>query len=276
MVRRLAKTGESETVPLPGFYLAGEIESVGKAVAGFTGGDQVFAASGIRFGACAEYTCLPSTYTIATKPANMSYAEAAAVPLGGLNALHFIRRAKIQSGEKVLVNGGCGTIGTFAVQLAKYFGVEVTGVDSTDKLDVMRSIGADKVIDYTKEDYTRSGETYDVIFDVVAMATMFSRSKKCLKENGRLLLSNPRLSQMFGALWTSATSSKKVIFEFAGEKTEDLKFLKALIEAGNLRSVVDRCYPLEQTAEAHRYVQSGQKKGVVVMTVAHGIENQQR
>ena len=140
----------------------------------------------------------------------------------------------------------------------------------------MRSIGADKVIDYTKEDYTRSGETYDVIFDVVAKATMFSRSKKCLKENGRLLLSNPRLSQMFGTLWTSATSSKKVIFEFAGEKTEDLKFLKGLIEAGNLRSVVDRCYPLEQTAEAHRYVQSGQKKGVVVMTVAHGIENQQR
>ena len=201
-----------------------------------------------------------------TKPANMTYAEAAAVPVGGLEALHFLRQGNVRSGQKVLINGAGGTIGTFAVQLAKHFGAEVTGVDSTGKLDMLRSIGADHVIDYTQENYTQSGETYDVILDVIGRSS-FSGSLKSLKQNGRYLLANPRLSQMVRGWWTSRTGSKKVIFGTASQKTEDLVFLKELIEAGKLKTVIDRCYPLEQTAEAHRYVETGHKKGHVVITV---------
>jgi NADPH:quinone reductase-like Zn-dependent oxidoreductase len=215
-----------------GAYLAGEIETVGRDVKRFKKGDQVFAASGIRFGAYAEYICLPNTSTIAIKPANMTYEEAAAVPVGGLNALHFLRKGNILSGQKILINGAAGSIGTFAVQLAKNFGAEVTGVDSTGKLDMLRSIGADQVIDYTQEDFTKSGETYDVIFDVVGKSS-FSRSVRSLKKKGFYLLANPRLLPIVRGLWTSMTSSKKVIFEYAGEKTEDLIFLKELIEVQN-------------------------------------------
>ena len=248
-----------------GGYLAGEVEAAGKDVKLFSKGHQVFACTGARFGAYAEYICLPEG-EVAIKPANMSYEESAAVPLG-IDALHFLRKGKIQSGERVLVNGAGGSIGTFAVQLAKYFGAEVTGVDSTEKLDMLRSIGADHVIDYTQEDFTKSG-TYDVIFDVVCKSS-FSRCVRSLKQNGRYLLVNPGgLSQMVRGLWTSMTSSKKVIFEFASYKTEDLIFLKELIEAGKMKSVIDRRYPLEQTAEAHRYVEKGHKKGNVVVTLA--------
>jgi NADPH:quinone reductase-like Zn-dependent oxidoreductase len=182
--------------------------------------------------------------------------------------LHFLRKGNIQSGQKVLINGAGGSIGTFAVQLAKSFGAEVTGVDSTRKLDILRSIGADKVIDYTQEDFTRGGETYDVIFDVVGKSS-FSRSKRSLKKKGFYLLANPGLPQMVRGLWTSMTSSKKVIFGAASEKTEDLIFLKELVEAGKIRSVIDRRYPMEQIAEAHRYVETGHKKGNVVITVEH-------
>jgi NADPH:quinone reductase-like Zn-dependent oxidoreductase len=259
-----------------GAYLAGEIEAVGKDVKLFRKGDQVFAASGARFGAYAEYMCLPSKYAMATKPTNMTYEEAAAVPLGGLNALHYLRKGKIQSGEKVLINGAGGSFGTFAVQLAKYFGAEVTGVDSTEKLDMLCSIGADRVIDYTQEDFTKNGETYDIIFDVVCRSS-FSRIIRSLKQNGRYLLTNPSgLLQMVRGLWTSIISSlpvrqtgKKVIFEFAGEKSEDLIFLKELVEGGKIKAVIDRSYPLEQTAEAHRYVEAGHKKGNVVITLGH-------
>ena len=249
-----------------GQELAGEIESVGKDVKLFSKGDQVFAATETSFGAYAEYKCFREEKTLAIKPANMTYEEAAAVPTGGLNALHFLRKGNIQSGEKVLVNGACGNIGTFAVQLAKYFEAEVTGVDSTGKLDVLRSIGADHVIDYTQEDFTKNGETYDVIFDAVGKSS-YSGSVRSLKQNGRYLLANPRPLQMVRGRWTSTISSKKVIFEFASYKAEDLIFLKELIEAGKIKSVIDKRYPLEQTAEAHSYVDKGHKKGNVVIAV---------
>jgi len=198
----------------------------------------------------------------------MTYEEAAAVPVGGLEALHFLRQGNIQSGQKVLINGAGGSIGTFGVQLAKYFGAQVTGVDSTGKLDVLRSIGADQVIDYTQEDFTRSGQTYDVIFDVVGKSS-FPRSIRSLKQNGIYLIANPRLSHMVRGAWTSRRSSHNVVFGAASQKTEDLIFLKGLIEAGKIKSVIDRRYPLEQTAEAHRYVETGHKKGNVVITVEH-------
>ena len=193
-----------------GQELAGEIESVGKHVTLFKKGDQVFAPTDMNFGAYAEYTCLPSTNAIAMKPANMNYEEAAAVPTGGLNALHFLRKGNIRSGEKVLINGAAGSIGTAAIQIAKDFGAEVTGVDSTEKLEVLRTIGADHVIDYTREDFTKNGEAYDVILDVIGKSS-FSRCVRSLKPNGRYLLAIPELSRMVRGLWTSMTSSKKVI-----------------------------------------------------------------
>ena len=251
-----------------GQELAGEIESVGKAVRLFKKGDQVFAFTGLRLGAWAEYNCLPENGWMAIKPANMTYEEAAAVPAGGLHALHCLRKGNIESGQKVLIYGAGGTVGTVAVQLAKSFGAEVTAVDNTRKLDMLRSIGADKVIDYTKADFTKSGETYDVIFDVVGKSS-FSGCIRSLKEKGFYLLGNPGLSQLVRRPLTSMRSSKKVIGGTVSYRSEDLIFLKELIEAGKLRSAIDRRYPLEEIAEAHRYVDTGQKKGNVVITVGH-------
>jgi 2-desacetyl-2-hydroxyethyl bacteriochlorophyllide A dehydrogenase len=258
-----------QRVTILGQELAGEIESVGKDVKLFKKGDKVFATTGFGFGAYAEYKCLPEEPkmgALASKPVNMTYEEAAAVPTGGLEALHFLRKGNIQSGQKVLIIGAGGSIGTFAVQLARYFGAEVTGVDSSGKLDMLRSIGADQVIDYTQEDFTKNGETYDVIFDVVGKSS-FSRSLRSLKQNGRYLLANPGLTQMVRGPWTSMISSKKVLFGAASQKTEDLIFLKELIEAGKIKPVIDRRYPLELTAEAHSYVETGEKTGNVVITV---------
>ncbi len=261
-----------ERITILGMELAGEIESVGKDVKRFNEGDQVFAATGfIGMGACAGYICLPEEPedgALAIKPANMTYEEAAPVPVGGLEALHFLRQGNIQSGQKVLINGAGGTIGTFAVQLAKYFGAEVTGVDSTSKLDMLRSIGADQVIDYTQEYFTKSGESYDFIFDVAGKSS-FSGSIRSLKQNGRYLIANQGPLQMVRGRWASMTTNKKVISGAASLTTEDLIFLKELIEAGEIKSVIDRRYPLEQTAEAHRYVETGHKKGNVVITVEH-------
>ncbi len=254
-----------------GQELAGEIEAVGKDVKLFRKGDQVFGTPGIGMGAYAEYKCLPEKFeegVLVIKPANMTYEEAAAVPIGGLEALHFLRKANIQGGQKVLINGAGGSIGTIAVQLARYFGAEVTAVDSAEKLDMLVSIGADKVIDYTEEDFTKSGQTYDVIFDVVGKSP-FSGSVKSLNKNGHYLIANPRPSMMIRGLWTSKRSSKKVIFAAASSKKEDLIFLKKLIEEGKIKTVIDRRYPLEQAAEAHSYVETGQKKGNVVLTVKH-------
>jgi NADPH:quinone reductase-like Zn-dependent oxidoreductase len=255
-----------------GMELAGEIESVGKDVKQFRKGAQVFAATGfVGMGACAEYISLPEEPeegALAIKPTNMTYEEAATVPNGGLEALCFLRQGNIQSGQKVLINGAGGTIGTFAIQLAKYFGTEVTGVDSMRKLGMLRSIGADHVIDYTQEDFTRSCETYDFILDVVSKSS-FSGSIRSLNQNGRYLIANPGLLQMVRGRWTSITSSNKVIFGATYPKTEDLLFLKELIEAGKIKSIIDKSYPLEQITEAHRYVETGNKKGHVVITVDH-------
>jgi 2-desacetyl-2-hydroxyethyl bacteriochlorophyllide A dehydrogenase len=251
-----------------GSELAGEIESVGRDVKRFKKGDPVFGSAGLRLGTNAEYKCLPEDGLVALKPTNMSYEEAATVPFGAGDALHFLRKGKIQSGQKVLINGAGGSIGTYAVQLARHFGAEVTGVDSTAKLDMVRSIGADHVIDYTREDFTQNGETYDVIFDTVGKSS-FSRSLNSLKQGGRYILANPKLSEMIRGQWTSMMGSKKVIIGAASTNADDLLFLKGLIEAGKLKAVIDRRYPLEQIAEAHRYVETGQKKGNVVIVVEH-------
>lgn len=254
-----------------GQELAGEIEAVGNAVTRFKIGDPIVAWTGVRLGAYAEYTCLPESGVLTIKPSHMSYEEAAPLPIGGLEAAYFLRKGQIRRGERVLINGAGGSIGTFAVQLAKYFGAYVIGVDSAEKLDLLRALGADQVIDYRREDFTQRGETYDVIFDVIGKSS-FSRSLRVLTPNGRYLLGNPGLSHRVGARWTAGRSSKQVILwtsRSAGEYVEDFNFLIELIGAGKIRSIIDRCYPLEQIAEAHRYVEAGHKKGHVVITVKH-------
>jgi NADPH:quinone reductase-like Zn-dependent oxidoreductase len=258
-------------ITILGQELAGEIESVGKDVKLFKEGDPVFATTGFGLGAYAEYKCMPESPAgmegvLARMPVNLTYEEAAAVPIGGLEALHFLRKGNLHSGQKVLINGAGGSIGTFAVQLARHLGPEVTGVDSTEKLDMLRCIGAQQVIDYTREDFTKNGQTYDLIFDVVGKSP-FTRSVRSLKPDGRYLLANPSPLHMVRGRWISMSSRKRVIYGAAGQRTEDLLALKELIEAGVIKPVIDRRYPLEQAAEAHRYVETGNKKGNVVITV---------
>jgi NADPH:quinone reductase-like Zn-dependent oxidoreductase len=250
-----------------GLALAGEIETVGRDVKLFKEADPVFGTTGLGLGAYAEYKCLPEKSVLTIKPNNITYEEAAAIPFGGTTALYFIRKGNIQSGQKVLIYGASGAVGTAAVQLAKYFGAEVTGVCSTTNMEMVKTLGAGKVIDYTLNDFTKSGETYDVIFDTVGKSS-FSGCIRSLKKNGCLLLASAGLSHMFQGLWTSMTSGRKVISGIINEKAEDMVFLKMLIESGQLKSVIDRSYPLEQIAEAHRYVEKGHKKGNVVITVA--------
>ncbi len=248
-----------------GGYLAGEVESTGKDVSRFKQGDQVFGAAKLRLGAYAEYLCLPASYTLVPKPGNLSYEEAAAVPLGGLNALHFLRLANIQKGERVLVNGAGGSIGTFGVQIAKAMGAEVTAVDSPIKEEMLRAIGTDHFIDYTTQDFTKNSQSYDVIFSVVAN-NAYTRCIKALKPKGRYLLANPRILDMLRSVFTSRFTDKTVIVAFAQEKEEELLDLKKMIEAGQIRPVVDKIYPFEQAAEAHRRVETEQRLGAVVIS----------
>jgi len=255
--------------PVLGQELAGDIESVGKEVRSFAKGDRVFAATGIGLGAYAEYICLrenPQTGAIATMPANLGYEEAAAVPYGGGEALEFLRKANIRSGQRVLVNGAGGSFGTFAVQLAKILGAYVTAVDSAPKLEMLRAIGADRVIDYSQEDFTDGSETHDVIFDVVR-DTPSGRMVRSLNENGCLLMANPGFLQIVRARWASRGSKKRVSFAASGVTGEDLAYLRGLIEDGKLYAVTDRRFPLEQMAEAHRYAETGQKLGNIVVNV---------
>ncbi len=254
-------------ITILGNELAGEVEAVGKAVSRFKIGDQVFGQAGLTLGANAEYICLPEDGALALKPANLTYEEASAIPFGGSTALHFLKKADIRAGQKVLIYGASGSLGTAAVQLAKYFGAEVTGVCSTANVELVKSLGADQVIDYTRQDFTRSGQTYDIVFDTVGKSP-FSGSVKSLKPQGIYLRAvHMTLSPMVRGLWTSLTSSKRVIGGVATERRENIVFLQELIEAEKLRPVIDRRYPLEQIAEAHRYVDQGHKKGNVVLTV---------
>ena len=249
-----------------GGYFAGEVETVGKDVLKFKKGDQVFGTTKLRFGAYGEYVCLPANYTIVPKPHNMSFEEAAAVPLGGLNALHFMRKANIRNGEKILVNGAGGSIGTFAVQIAKAMGAEVTAVDSTMKEEMLRRIGADHFFDYTKEDFAKNGQIYDVIFNMVARSS-YSKCVNSLNPKGRYLIGNPRISDMLRSVLTSRFTDKTAIFAFAGEKEGELLALKKMIESGKVKSIVDKIYPPELAAQAHRRVETEQRLGIVVISI---------
>jgi NADPH:quinone reductase-like Zn-dependent oxidoreductase len=250
-----------------GQELAGEIEAIGNKVTRFNKGDYVFAATLFRFGAYAEYICLPETYPILHKPASITFEEAATIPTGGINGLHFIKKANVQSGQKVLINGAGGSIGTYALQIAKDIGAQVTCVDSTEKLDMLRSMGADHVIDYTQQDFTQSGETYDVIIDVIGKSN-YSRCVRLLKPGGRYVLGTFTFLGLIRGTWTSMTSNKKVLSEMANYQTEDFAFLKELIEAGKIKPTIDKHYPLEEIVEAHTYVEQGRKKGNVVIRVS--------
>lgn len=249
-----------------GGYFSGVIESFGKNVKGFSIGDQVFGAAGLKLGAYGEYVALPASYTIVAKPGNMTFADAAAVPLGGLNALHFMRLARIQPGDKVLINGAGGSIGAHAVQIAKSMGAEVTAVDSAIKEGLLRRIGADHFIDYTKESFTALGDTYDVIFDMVADSS-YPASIRALNPNGRYLTANPRLSVMLRSIFTSRFSDKTAKFAFAQEAREELLSLKQMIEDGKIGSIVDKIYSMEQAADAHRRVETEQRLGAVVIAI---------
>lgn len=255
--------------PILGVELAGEIEAVGKDIKIFKEGDQVFGMSNANFGAYAEFKCLSESAPLAIKSAAMTYVEAAAICDGATTALTFLRdTANVQRGQKVLINGASGAVGAYAVQLAKYYGAEVTGVCSAVNSEWVKTLGASKTIDYTKEDFTQNGERYDVIFDTVGKRS-FSQCKGSLTQKGVYLTTVPSLAVMAQMAWTAKIGSKKAVFVAAGLKQnkENLIFLRELFEAGKIKAVIDRCYPLEQTAEAHRYVEIGHKKGNVVITI---------
>ncbi|TWT01559.1 NAD(P)-dependent alcohol dehydrogenase [Planomicrobium sp. CPCC 101079] len=248
-----------------GQEFSGEVEAVGTGQTLFKKGDRVYGATGLKLGAYADYLCLPGSYAIARMPEGLSFEEAATIPTGGMNALFFLRKARIQAGQKVLVIGAGGSIGTVAVQLAKNSGAEVTAIDSEEKLDMLVSIGADNVIDYRKEDFTANGETYDVIFDVAGKSP-FAKTVNCLKPKGIYLMGNPSLAQMFRRLLPTKKGDRKIIAGAAGYKAEDLRYLNKLLADGKIKPVVDQIFPLEQLRQAHHYVESGAKKGNVVIS----------
>jgi NADPH:quinone reductase-like Zn-dependent oxidoreductase len=265
---RLAYGLRKPRQPILGMELAGEIIEVGKDVRLFKQGDQVFGISQ-KYGAYAEYTCMAEDARLVLKPANLTCAEAASIPFGATTALYFLRDlAKLQPGQKILIIGASGCTGVYAVQLAKYYGAEVSGVCSTRNLEMVRALGADNVIDYTQEDCTHNGQTYDVILDMVPGKSAFARYQSSLTSNGRYLAGAGGLESLAQMAWTGLTGGKKVIAGVAPDRVEDLVFLKVLLKAGKLKPVIDRRYPLEQTAEAHRYADTGHKRGSVVITIA--------
>ena len=266
-IARLAFGQRKPRQPILGVELSGEIVEVGKDVRLFKQGDQVFGISQ-KYGAYAEYICMADDASLVMKPANLTYAEAASIPFGANTALYFLRdMAKLQPGQKVLIIGASGCTGVYAVQLAKYYGAEVTGVCSTRNLEMMRTLGADHVIDYTKEDFTHNGQSYDIILDMVPGRSSFVRYKSSLKPKGLYLAGAGGLEAFAQMAWTALAGGKKVIAGVAPNRREDLAFLKELLEAMKIKPVIDRCYPLEQTAEAHRYADTGHKRGSVVITI---------
>lgn len=268
-VRLYNGLGRPKRIRILGQEMAGEVESVGKDVSSFKPGDRVFGATAFTMGAYAQYICFPEHPTeevLTTMPENLSFQEAAGVPTGGLESLHFLRKANIKPGETVLINGAGGSIGTIGVQLAKHWGATVTAVDRAEKLDMLRSIGADETVDYMTEDFTKAGKTYDVIFDVIGKSP-YTRSVRALNPKGRYVLANMKFSQMIRGSFTRRLTGKSVIVGTSERNRDDLDFLKGLIESGAVRPVVDRTFPLEQTADAHRYVETGLKAGNVIITV---------
>lgn len=250
-----------------GAEFAGEIEAAGKSVTRFKVGDQVFGYRGQSMGAYAEYLCMPEDSLVTTKPTNMSYEEAVTIPYGAIMALPLLKKANIQPGQKVLIIGASGSIGSQAVQLAKYFGAEVTGVCGTQRVEMVKALGADKVIDYTQEDFTQSSETYDLIFDILGKSDI-SKCKPILSKSGTYLLASFKMKHLLQMLWTSRFSSRKVICALSPEDIDDLNFVRDLAEAGDIKAVIDKCYPLDQAADAHRYVESGQKRGEVILSLS--------
>lgn len=253
--------------PILGMELAGEIEEIGSEVTNFKKGDQVMAGTGIRFGAYTEYKCLKANSFVSLKPKNMPFADAATIPTGAINALHYIRKANIQHGQKILIIGAAGCFGTYAVQFAKIFGAEVTAVDSTKKLDTLMSIGADQVIDYTQEDFTKNGISYDVIFDIAGKNSV-SRNMRSLKKSGRYILATPWVKQVLQGIWGAKTSQKTFIYSLAKELRKDLEYIKELVETDQLKAVIDKTFQLHEMAEAHRYVEKGTKIGHVSILIA--------
>ena len=249
-----------------GSEFAGKIESVGENVSRFKTGDEVFGYRAMKMGANAEYLCMPENGVVTLKPLNMSYEEASTVPYGSMTAMNLLKKANIKKGDKVLINGASGGIGSFAVQLAKHYGAEVTGVCGTNRVDFVKALGADKVIDYTNENFTQNGETYDLIFDVLGKSS-FTENKNSLNENGYVLYASFKSKKLFQMMWTKLFSSKKVICALAPEDLNTLVSVKELIEAGRIKTIIDKSFALEEAAEAHRYVEEGHKKGNVVLRI---------
>lgn len=264
---RLAFGWSKPRVNVLGSEFAGEVEAVGAGVTRFQPGDEVYGYTGQRMGAYAEYLCVEAQGSIARKPANLSYAEAAAVPYGAIMASALLRAARLQPGQDVLIVGASGGIGSAAVQLARQQGARVTGVCATPRVEYVKALGADRVIDYTREDYTRGGATYDLIFDVLGKSS-FAACKAALKPQGRYLPVSFKTKQLAQMLGTSLRGGQKVICALASEQPADLDAVRELAEAGKFKVIVDRCFPLEQAADAHRYAASGQKQGHVIITVA--------
>ncbi len=253
--------------PIIGMEFSGVVEAAGESVDTVRIGEAVFGGTGPNFGTYAEYRCQSASAAIGKKPANVSHAEAATISVGGLNALHYLRLGKIRDGDQVLINGAAGCFGTYAIQLAKHFGANVTGVDHQDKLEIMTELGADAVIDYTKEDFTDNGVKYDLILEVTGKAS-YSKCLGSLKPDGRLVLANPKFMKMLRTPLTNLLGRKKVSFAFAKDRSEDLQYVADLIASNTLKVVIDRSFPLGQIVEAHRYVESGSKIGQVVVQVA--------